>query len=135
MKKRKNQYMKMILSPCKTCLIFPCCTNLCEEKIIFTSERMVRLATFYNIDVSDVVSHKITSKCLEDIWKENGAINKRTDDDTYHSMSNLIFNTVKEIKETIKQEILIEGPGKNQHICTDLVKMFLLHPILGVKNV
>jgi hypothetical protein len=135
MKKRKNQYMKIILSPCKTCLIFPCCTNLCEEKIIFTSERIVRLATFYNIEISDVVNHKIAPKCLEDIWKENVAISKRTDNDTYGSMSNLVLDTFKEMKETIKQEILIEGPVKNQHICTDLVKMFLLHPILGIENV
>lgn len=122
MKKRKNQYMKMILSPCKTCLIFPCCTNLCEEKIIFTTERLIRLATFYNIEICDVFKKKPVLKYLENIRKENSAIRRRIDNDAFTSMLNSIFNTFEKIKEEINQEVLIEGPEKNKRVCADWIK-------------
>jgi hypothetical protein len=110
-------------SPCKTCLVFPCCTCLCEEKIWYTSERIIRFTNFYNIEVYTAISHKIVSKCLQDLWKENGTITKHSDD--RNSMLDSIFSIFETMKEKIKQEILIEGPAKNESFCNNLIKIFV----------
>jgi hydroxymethylpyrimidine/phosphomethylpyrimidine kinase len=110
-------------SPCKTCLVFPCCTTLCEEKIIFTSERIVRFAKFYNTESTHILSHKIISKCIEDLLKENKKITNNLDDRT--QLLDLIRSIFEAAKEKIKQEILIEGPAKNESFCNDLIKIFV----------
>jgi hypothetical protein len=114
-------------SPCKTCLVFPCCTTLCEEKIFYTSERIVRFTKFYNIEVYAATQHKTISKCLEDLWKENGKITTRAGD--RDSMMDSIFNIFEKMKKQIKQEMLIEGPEKNESFCADLIKIYV-----GTKN-
>ena len=110
-------------SPCKTCLVFPCCTMICEEKIWYTSERVIRLARFYNIEIHEVISSKTSSKCLEDIWQENKSIAPRSND--RGELVEILHAIFQKMKEQISQEILIEGPAKNESFCNNLIKIFV----------
>jgi hypothetical protein len=110
-------------SPCKPCLISSCCTSLCEEKIIYTSERIVRFAKFYGIEFKMILSHKIAYKCIEDLLNENKKITRYLDDRS--QLLDLIRDILYKMKKQIKQEILIEGPAKNESFCNNLIKIYV----------
>jgi 2-hydroxy-3-keto-5-methylthiopentenyl-1-phosphate phosphatase len=95
---------------------------ICEEKIWYTGERVIRLARFYNVEIHEVINSKTGSKCLEDLWIENKSISPRDDRGELFEIIHTIF---QKIKEQISQEILIEGPAKNEFFCNNLIKIFV----------
>jgi len=60
-------------SPCENCLIFSCCSLICDEKINFTAEHYVRFKTFFRSGLDDERLRSV----MKNIWKENQIIGDR----------------------------------------------------------
>lgn len=111
------------ISPCAECLVRPCCTMICDIKIYFTAERMIRLSKYKKIDHDELMSMETFQHLMTDIWSENISISRRK--------SNLDMDVDGELqlkfdiaKIQIKKEIFKKTRYHNTKFCHSLFRKF-----------
>ena len=112
-------------SPCKSCLVFPCCSKICKDKISYTSEMVIRLAHFYGVNVFESHKNKNINKYVKDLLYENSQITKRIlDSDDRDDFTSEITTNFHIIREMIEKEIETDGSEKNKTFCYKVMKSY-----------
>ena len=108
-------------SPCHECLIAPCCTQLCKDKMAFTAEYYSRFCKFYNIEHGN--DHPNIVMIMHTMWEENSQITNRAFQVGMSNRSRLgAADGFGLIFEEMKARIDKEPSGINDEFCRKALK-------------
>ena len=114
-------------SPCESgCLVYACCTHVCDEQIFFTAEILERIKKYCGF-IDKRTEEEVMFQLMKPIWDINRRISKRN----IGSTSNESKITLKYVMlcGVLRASICAEENGKNDEFLQKYFDKFL-----GVKG-